>query len=278
MLSGFKNLAYIARGMRLYGEKPVLGRSRGAWEFQFILEGRARPTGTGAPLPLGFSPRLYVFHPGSTHGWTDDPGGVSKIFVVQFREAPEELGDRATPLAPLCLKIDKSELMRFTEKFETVWQAARGNGLRASLHLNRFLFELSAWVVERGDGDDARPAPADKVTRALHWMEENLGENPSVADAARAVAVSAAHLRRLFSQSGRPAPHEEFTRLRMEAARRCLLLGWKQAAVAQYLGFSEVSAFARAFRDACGRAPGAWLKTVRKTPARPAARQRNVRT
>ncbi|HEY9248255.1 MAG TPA: helix-turn-helix domain-containing protein [Rariglobus sp.] len=68
-----------------------------------------------------------------------------------------------------------------------------------------------------------------------------------------------AHLRRLFAEEGRPSPQAELVRLRMDVAKRCLLDGWTQKAVAELLGFSEPSAFARAFRDFEGMPAGAWL-------------------
>jgi AraC-like DNA-binding protein len=101
------------------------------------------------------------------------------------------------------------------------------------------------------------------VSRALHWFQENLGHSPSVDEAARAVGVSSAHLRRLFAVAGYPAPKAELARLQIKAAKRGLQEGWSQKAIAGFLGFSEPSTFSRAFKDICGQPPGAWLKENR---------------
>jgi AraC-type DNA-binding domain-containing proteins len=265
MLSGAKNLVYIARGPRAYGTKPVLPRRRGCWEFEFVLKGRARPY----PVPFAseedYSPRLYVFPPYSAHGWTDDEGAFSDIFVTHFREVPEEVAARLDPAVGLRLPLDESAHRRLVPRLGEVWTAAQGRGgARASLRLQQFLLELSALVLDRIDHGGETAGPDDKVTKAFHWLEENLGENPTIAQAARVAGVSAAHLRRLCARSGRRPPHKELARLRLEAAQRCLLQGWKQAAIADYLGFSETSAFARAFRAGCGLAPGEWLAKARK--------------
>jgi transcriptional regulator GlxA family with amidase domain len=108
--------------------------------------------------------------------------------------------------------------------------------------------------------DAASGRTLDRVERALHWFEENIGENPATEDMARAAGVSLAHLRRLFAAAGKDSPKAECTRLRMALARRCLRDGWKLERIASYLGYSEASAFSRAFSESCGSSPREWLK------------------
>lgn len=132
--------------------------------------------------------------------------------------------------------------------------------VRLRLKLEQLLIEVSLLVVGRRAPAVTRLQPENRVEQALHWFEENLGERPSTEDLARAVGVSAAYLRRLFSEAGRAAPREEMARLRMEAAQRCLREGWKLERVAQFLGFSEASAFSRAFSATCGVSPTEWFR------------------
>lgn len=259
MTSGSTNLRYISRGVRTYGEKPVVAWARGRWEFEFVLKGRARPTGVSCPIPSGNKPRLYVFHPESPHGWTDDENACSEIFVIQFHEVPAELADTVTPTEPILVELDDPGRRRVLARLDEVWNASRSSSPRTSLKLHQLLVEMALLAVGQSDDALARPTPTDKVFRAINWFEEKLGENPTVEDAANAVGVSAAHLRRLFAEAGRRSPQAELTRLRLDMAQRCLRAGWKQDAIAHYLGFSETSAFARAFRIDCGCPPGAWL-------------------
>jgi AraC-like DNA-binding protein len=253
-------LAYLSRGMRTYGSRPIIEWARGRWEFEFIFKGRARPTGVEYPLLVVNKPRVYVFHPDSPHGWTDDEDGVSEVFVVQFHEVPEELAERISPTKPILLILEDADRRRMAARLQEVWDEAGTNSVRTSLRLHQLLVDMVLLVVGNQEGGGVRSDPTDKISRAIHWFEENIGEQPTVEDAARAVGVSAAHLRRLFAGSGRPSPQAELTRIRMEAAQRCLIAGWKQEAISQFLGFSEVSAFARAFRNDCGSAPRRWLR------------------
>ena len=101
--------------------------------------------------------------------------------------------------------------------------------------------------------------PVDRVKAALQWYEENVGDNPSADDVAKAVGVTRGHLRRMFLEAGMNAPKVEFSRLRMTVAQRCLIAGWKLERIAGYLGFSEASALSRSFLAVCGRSPRRWL-------------------
>ncbi len=266
MIGGLKNLAYLSAGLRTYGKLPVLARPRGQWEFQFIFKGAARPSNVALPASCGGVARLYVAHPDSLHGWTDDREGVSEIFVLQFNEVPDELAVRVESAKPLVVELDNATADRISRQLQDVRRATESNDLRASLKVQRVLVELCFLALsERADLVVPNEAH-DRVNRTLHWFEENLVGNPTVAAAARAVGVSPAHLRRLFAEAGHPAPQEELVRLRMEAAQRCLLEGWTQKAVAELFGFSEISAFARAFRNFYGSPPSRWLKDHQRKP------------
>ncbi len=258
MFGASGNLAYWARGTRTYGLRPVLGRARGFWELQWIIAGGARPERDEAGFAPGAPPCLYVSHPDSSHGWTDDGAGESEVFVLHFRSVPPELAARVAPARTLVVKLAAAERRAALVRLEEAWALAGAGDARLGLKLDQVLVETALLVLGRSAPAAPADLPADRVERVLHWVEENLGENPSVDDMARAAGVSSAHLRRLFAEAGRPAPRAELARLKMEAARRCLLAGWKLERVAEYLGFSEASAFSRAFSAASGCSPRVW--------------------
>jgi AraC-like DNA-binding protein len=260
MISGHKNLRYLAHGERRYGIQPIFGKMRNMWEFEFILQGSARPNGVQTPMVKDSQPRLYISHPNSEHGWTDDSDCVSKVFVLHFYEVPEELKDRIDPTKPLLIELDEATLQQLNPMFQSVRTHASQNDALSSLFLLSILMDLSKLALIHSPKQTFRIDSLDKVSRTLHWFEENLGRAPSVEDAARAVGVSTAHLRRLFAEAKRPSPKSELARLQIEAAQRGLLEGWTQKGIAAFLGCSEPSTFARAFRDICGIPPGTWLK------------------
>lgn len=258
MFGASVNLAYWARGTRTYGLRPVLGRARGFWELQWIVAGGARPDRGQAGFKPGAPPCLYVSHPDSPHGWTDDGAGASEVFVLHFRAVPAELAAWVEPAQTRAVELDAAERRAVVARLEEAWALAGAGDARLGLKLEQVLVETALLVLGRSTPAAPADSAADRVGRVLHWVEENLGENPSVEDMARAAGVSSAHLRRLFAEAGRAAPRAELARLRMEAGRRCLRAGWKLERVAEYLGFSEASAFSRAFSAASGCSPRAW--------------------
>ncbi len=255
------NLAYIGHGTRTYGLRPILGRPRGFWELQWVLKGGARPD--NAPDSQAAGARLYVSDPDSPHGWTDDNARAAEVFVLHFRVVSEELANLVEPAKTLILALDESELRQHRARLDEIRRAHAENAPRLALKLEQILVEVSLLALDRARPGQTPWRPADRVEQALHWFEENIGEHPSSADVAAAVGVSSAHLRRLFAAAGKESPKTECTRLRIAVARRCLREGWKLERIASYLGYSEASAFSRAFSQACGESPRGWLKRER---------------
>ncbi|MFH1497556.1 MAG: AraC family transcriptional regulator [Verrucomicrobiota bacterium] len=261
MISGWQNRVYLNSGRRMYGRLPVLGRARGYWEFQLVFKGGARPSGVAAG---DFDParaRIYVSHPDSEHGWTDDPDGVSEVFVLHFVEVPDELAVSVGPERPLVVELDEAEADRIARRLAEVPRDSGGDSVLASLVVQGLLVELSVLAISGAGRESPLAVPPDRVARALHWMEENVsGGSATVKGAAQSVGVSVAHLRRLFAESGRASPRRELLGVRVAAAQRCLRAGWRQKQIATFLGFSEVGAFSRAFTDYVGVSPGRWAR------------------
>ena len=257
------NLAYIGHGTRTYGLKPILGRPRGFWELQWVLHGEARPDNLDRSVTRGTGARLYISHPDSPHGWTDEGASRSEVFVLHFRSVPAELAAAVNQAKTHIIALDESELRQHRVRLDEIRLARAEEDPRLALKLERILVEVALLVMDRETPGQAPGRAADRVEQALHWFEENIGENPSANDVARAVGVSPAHLRRLFSAAGRDSPKTECTRLRIAVARRCLREGWKLERIASYLGYSEASAFSRAFSAAAGESPREWLKRER---------------
>jgi len=97
------------------------------------------------------------------------------------------------------------------------------------------------------------------IRKAQQWLQEHMTGTVRIAELARTLAVSERTLiRRFHAVLGQP-PLTYLQHLRIDTARALLEagdLGVEQ--VAQYVGYSDVSSFARLFRARVGLTPGAY--------------------
>jgi len=94
-----------------------------------------------------------------------------------------------------------------------------------------------------------------RLNRARDRMEACYGQALSLADLARTACLSEHHFKRLFRQAFGMPPHRYLTRIRMTQASR-LVGRHPVSTVAALVGYADVSAFIRAFRDFHGSTPG----------------------
>ena len=253
------NVVRVAQGTRKYGVKPVFPLPRGFWELEWVFEGGARLVNATCNIPEAGAPCLYISHPDSPHGWTDEGSGESEIFVLHFRTAPAELLAVVKPAKTFAVPLKAAELKRHRKLLDEACASHAAKEPSWRIKFEQILLEATLLAMKRAGPSVRDEGPADRVAQALHWFEENIGDNPSADDVAKAVGDTRGHLRRLFIESGRNAPKVEFSRLRMAVAQRCLTAGWKLDQIAGYLGFSEASALSRSFWAVCGRSPRRWL-------------------
>jgi transcriptional regulator GlxA family with amidase domain len=133
------------------------------------------------------------------------------------------------------------------------------------LHFHKALLELSLIALKNTPvqklpaGPDTAPA---KVEAALAWFSDHLSEKPKLEQVARAVHVSASHLRRLFQHVSKQSPHAAFNRLKIERALQLLSTSEdKVEVIASLCGFSSGVNFCRMFKAQTGFTPDAWRKT-----------------
>jgi AraC family transcriptional regulator, transcriptional activator of pobA len=114
-----------------------------------------------------------------------------------------------------------------------------------------------------GDGGDTSLAQA-----AARLMEERHATLASLADVARALAVSPAHLRQRFTAHHGIAPLRWLTRVRVERAKDLLAhssLSLREVAAA--CGFSSEQYLCAVFQRLLGKAPGAFRAAAPRPPA-----------
>jgi AraC family transcriptional regulator len=250
-------LIYLNAGTRLYGESPVHAHERRAVEFQAVLSGTCFPTGHAAPRQA--SPCLWTHGPDHSHGWSDRPGGKSEILVFHFQGVAAVLLEVLRERGPLCRSLDASGVFRLRALHAELAPHAREMTRRSPLWFEKCRAELC--LLALADLPDQRPESGErwaawKVEQALAWYRERMSVAPTVAAVAAASHVSPAHLRRLFQRVRGESPHAAFHHERMRASHALVAAGdLPLARIAEQLGFSEPSAFSRAYRDAHGHAP-----------------------
>ena len=100
-----------------------------------------------------------------------------------------------------------------------------------------------------------QPAELVKAVRAI--LRKELGKRPSGADTARRLEMNQRSLVRYLS-SERTSFREISRETQLQASHRLLKTGTSVTDVAKALGFSEISAFTRAFRRWSGETPSSW--------------------
>jgi transcriptional regulator GlxA family with amidase domain len=106
-----------------------------------------------------------------------------------------------------------------------------------------------------------------KVRRALHFMQQNLDDPPSVNAIARHVDLSARQLERLFRSALKIAPKAYFRRMRLEYGRWLLLNTDRLVTeIAADCGFSDNAHFSREFRAAFATPPSLLRREVGRRP------------
>jgi transcriptional regulator GlxA family with amidase domain len=99
------------------------------------------------------------------------------------------------------------------------------------------------------------------VERAQHWLQKHLASDISMAELARAVAVSDRTLVRRFTAATGQTPLAYVQAVRLDAARALLEVGdMTVQSIATQVGYSDVSSFSRLFRHSIGLSPGAYRR------------------
>lgn len=252
-------LTYLGRGERRYGVQPISTSSRKYWEFQAVVAGRIQLVQEKATQP--FRKRtLWVFPPGYSHGWSGEPGDVAEVVVFHFQTVPEPL--RLAVPEPGYFEIrltshDCSRLRRLAEDVGRFWtQPAMGMTIcyeHAMLEL--CLLALAALPQPPLAPDNRRY----RVNHALKWYSDNIANNPSLPQIARASGMSTAHLRRLFHEVLQASPKQVLDQLRFQRATQLMSdPSVKLETVSEACGFGSASSFSRAFKNRLGCSPDSW--------------------
>lgn len=120
---------------------------------------------------------------------------------------------------------------------------------------------LLATAVDGLTPGDRRPQEPRQLRRALGFMEARAHQPITVREIAEAAAVSESRLYALFRNWMDRSPQAHLTDIRLRRAREALLDGEASIAeIALSAGFSDQTAFTRAFKRVTGTTPAAYRR------------------
>lgn len=135
------------------------------------------------------------------------------------------------------------------------WQTIAANNLENLLLLwGREFFHLE---------EAPRDPDSQVIDGVIAYIESHFGENLSLDHLSSRFYMSKFHLSRLFRQSLGISIHQYILKKRLKAARAGLLTSEDLSGLAQSCGFSDYSAFYRAFKKEYGMAPAVYRDHIR---------------
>lgn len=261
-------IPYLSAGNRFYGDKPTPVMSRSCYEFQVILSGLAVPCPLPAHTVPRDRPRLYISDPASAYGWTDDPGCESHIRVLHSVSVPQPLADLMQEQSIMQIPLTDAHVRTVAFVWDYLSPHYRRPSPTSSLALQACLLLLTEMAMPATNESvslDQQDYHREKSRQAWHYFRQHLAQFPTVEQVATAIGLSAPHFRRIFHSAEGCSPHTAFQRDRMQLAARFLREGQSVTAVAHALGYSETSAFSRAYLAHHGHTPSRATCAVSKT-------------
>ena len=240
----------------------------GGSDGSFAVRGERQPlTDDTAVLVNAWEPHAYIH----------EAAPLSQTLVLALYIEPTWLADiqRSLSLAghprffpQACVAI-RPATRKFVEEFVLeLWWADEV----AAARLEDLLFKLAISVIDSCSGwrdlagllRTRPPTAMDPRTRkVIRFMRENLARDFAMEDLAAHAGLSRAHLFTLFQRDTHVTPAVYTNVLRFEAAIECLSHSSEPVGdVAQYLGFSASTHFARFFRQQQGITPTDYRRAV----------------
>jgi AraC family transcriptional regulator len=146
-------------------------------------------------------------------------------------------------------------------------------GISGQIALEECALRLAETVFATAAGHTqsaATPSSRDlrRISRVLHYIEENADEPMDLADLAAVACMSKYHFLRTFRRLVGVTPHQFLLDLRMRrAAIRLCTTSMPIAAIAFDSGFGDLSAFNARFRKVFGMSPGQLRGSGKERPA-----------
>lgn len=278
-------LLYRNQGVRRYGLKPIPPHPRKTWEFQVFVEGECTILLQEGPKVVEkrlVGPVLAITGPECVHGYGGLATDSCYATIFHFDEADyfirQTVGSRGYRLLP----FPETELPMIQALYDRCAEARDAIGTSPPEAKKRAGFlepriysivamELTLLCLRHIPKKELGPAPTfgeSKVSEALAWYEANLANAPTIDEVAKAVHVSATHLRRLFHQIRGLSPQEALTVVQFERAKSLMKdSSISLERIAESSGFESASAFSRAFKAQFDLPPSEYRRNQRDQKA-----------
>jgi AraC family transcriptional regulator, transcriptional activator of pobA len=219
----------------------------------------------GQVLPLA-SMSLVNVPPGAVHAFAFERGTQGWVATLaddlveqQLNPAGKERRALATGVVCAAEPGLATLMMQILAEFE-------GTALSRALVLRGLctvLLGLAARTAARA-APPPRDAPGSALRRRFEaWVDARLIEHPTVADCARALAVTPTHLSRVLrAATGQPASRLIEARLMREARRQLAYTSLPVSTIAYTLGFADPAYFSRVFSRVEGLSPRAFRERL----------------
>lgn len=263
--------------------------------IEFVTEGTGTLIVNGTRYALKPND-AFILHPGEHHLYRAGACPVFRKRYVVYWENRRDVEDlfRNLGLARVShvhlVNDAVKQANRIFDELETLAERKpMGYRRRSSL----IAYELALLVADAIESFDEQPVIHPALMRALCFSRDTLGQPVTVADMARAAAVTPQHLIRLFKDALSKRPHEWLEQYRLSQAAG-LLHGtdMRLEDIADHVGYKDPYYFSIAFKRVTGYSPTKYRaatiraarqaasaqkekapgKTGRKTPAPPSLR------
>lgn len=212
----------------------------------------------GGEIALGPMALVNV-PPGDVHGFSFAPG-TSGFVATLADELVHELLARADDARRALARSRRLEADPATAAtMRQIWHEHAGRGASRALVLRGLcasLLGLTARAAAQAEPVQGASAGSELMRRFEALLEAHYGDRWTVADYARALAVTPTHLSRVArAETGDPASRLIDARLMREARRHLAYTGMRVSSIAYALGFSDLAYFSRVFTRAVGVSP-----------------------
>ena len=218
-------LRYLGFGHRQFGLYPLVSKPRINWEFYAVVRGRCAPVfGNRAKLPFA-TKTLWIFPPGSSHGWAGVGNRRCFIAAFHFGSVPPQLDAAVTACGYLELPLSADECKRIEELAGRLQPDFKRRTNLSGLLFQGALTELSLLALCKLPQQTV-VLPENQAERTVEaaslWFSERAHLNPSIAAVASQLHVSVSTLRRRFYVARQASPAHVFEKIRIGLAMQLM--------------------------------------------------------